>query len=31
MLTVSNGQTLFGQPAELPEQAPALEALTAGS
>ena len=24
MLTVSNGQTLFGQPAELPEQAPAM-------
>jgi putative ABC transport system permease protein len=24
MLTVSNGQTLFGQPAELPDQAPAM-------
>src|SRR5260370_6074115 len=24
MLTVSNGQTLFGQPAELPTQAPAM-------
>jgi putative ABC transport system permease protein len=24
MLTVTNGQTLFGQPAELPEQAPAM-------
>jgi len=30
MLTVSNGQTLFGQPAELPEQAPAMIGRIAG-
>ena len=30
MLTVSNGQTLFGQPAELPEQAPAMVGRIAG-
>ncbi len=30
MLTVSNGQTLFGQPAELPTQAPAMIGRIAG-
>jgi putative ABC transport system permease protein len=30
MLTVTNGQTLFGQPAELPEQAPAMIGRIAG-
>ncbi|MGO9081720.1 MAG: ABC transporter permease [Streptosporangiaceae bacterium] len=30
MLTVSNGQTLFGQPAELPKQAPAMIGRIAG-
>ena len=30
MLTVSNGQTLFGQPAELPRQAPAMIERIAG-
>jgi putative ABC transport system permease protein len=30
MLTVSNGQTLFGQPAELPNQAPAMIGRIAG-
>ncbi len=30
MLTVSNGTTLFGQPAELPEQAPAMIGRIAG-
>src|SRR5260370_1804578 len=30
MLTVSNGQTLFGQPAELPRQAPAMIGRIAG-
>jgi putative ABC transport system permease protein len=30
MLTVSSGQTLFGQPAELPEQAPAMIGRIAG-
>ena len=30
MLTVQNGQTIFGQPAELPEQAPAMIGRIAG-
>lgn len=30
MLTVSNGQTVFGQPAELPEQSPAMIARMPG-